>query len=140
MFKREWSKAEVENPSSEDLEELSQAYPFHPKYGKKIGDHNGAHFYTIGQRKGLNIGGFPEPLFIIGTNVDFNQVYAGMGKQHPGLFRKVLRIMSDEIHWVRKDLAMKVGESRRFEFAYSIPSAFAKGRVVLSRKRYVPGI
>lgn len=115
LFVRDWSKAEVDNPSDEDLMRLSQPYAFHPKYGKKIGDHNGAHFYTIGQRKGLNIGGFPEPLFIIGTNVEYNQVYTGMGKQHPGLYRKVLRVNADEIHWVREDMKMKVGESRRLK-------------------------
>ncbi|MBS2098633.1 tRNA 2-thiouridine(34) synthase MnmA [Carboxylicivirga linearis] len=115
LFVRDWSKADGDNPTDEDLMELSQPYAFHPKYGKKIGEHNGAHFYTIGQRKGLNIGGFAEPLFIIGTNVDFNQVYTGMGKQHPGLFRKVLRVNADEIHWVREDLKMKVGETRRLK-------------------------
>ncbi len=113
LFKRDWNQALVENPSDEVLEELSQPYYFHPKYGKKVGEHNGAHFKTIGQRKGLNIGGFPEPLFVIGTNVDFNQVYVGMGQDHPGLFRSVLFIASDEVHWVRPDLALKAGESRR---------------------------
>ena len=76
--------------------------------------HNGAHFYTIGQRKGLNIGGFPEPLFVIGINVQFNQVYVGMGQEHPGLFRQVLKVNVNEIHWVRPDLVLKVGENRRF--------------------------
>ncbi|MCU4156929.1 tRNA 2-thiouridine(34) synthase MnmA [Carboxylicivirga sp. A043] len=132
LFVRDWSKAEVENPSDADLEELSKPYLFHPKYGKKIGDHNGAHFYTIGQRKGLNIGGFPEPLFIIGTNVDFNQVYAGMGKQHPGLFRKVLRIMPDEIHWVRDDQEMEIGESRRLNLRIRYRQPLQKG--VLHRR------
>lgn len=116
LFIRDWSKLNVENPSDDDLLELSQPYGFHPKYGKKIGEHNGAHFYTIGQRKGLNIGGFPEPLFVIGTNVEFNQVYTGMGKEHPGLFRRVLNIAKDEIHWIREDLKMDVGESRRLSF------------------------
>ena len=82
---------------------------------KKIGEHNGAHFYTIGQRKGLNIGGFAEPLFIIGTNVDFNQVYTGMGKQHPGLFRKVLRVNADEIHWVTRGFRNESGRDSPFK-------------------------
>jgi len=114
LFKRDWEKAYVDAPTDEDLETLSQPYVFHPKFGKKVGEHNGAHFYTIGQRKGLNIGGFEKPLFIIGTNVDFNQVYVGMGQEHPGLFRNVLFVAADETHWVRPDLAMNVGESRRF--------------------------
>ncbi len=114
LFKRDWNQA-IENPTDEILEELSQPYVFHPKYGKRVGEHGGAHFYTIGQRKGLNIGGFPEPLFIIGTNIPFNQIYVGMGKQHPGLFRQVLKVAANELHWVRPDLEMAVGESRRLQ-------------------------
>ncbi len=114
LFQRDWNQGDSD-PSDEVLEELSKPYPFHPKYGKKVGEHNGAHFYTIGQRKGLNIGGFAEPLFIVGTNIDYNQIYVGMGKQHPGLFRKVLKVKADELHWVRPDLEMQVGESKRLK-------------------------
>ena len=111
LFVRDWSVLDDLKVSDEALEELSKPYPFHPKYGKRVGDHNGAHFYTIGQRKGLNIGGFPEPLFIIGTNIPFNQIYVGMGDNHPGLHRKVLKVETNEVHWVRNDLALKVGVS-----------------------------
>ncbi|WP_291857206.1 tRNA 2-thiouridine(34) synthase MnmA [Marinilabilia sp.] len=114
LFQREWAKAD-EEADNEVLEELSVAYPFHPRYGERIGEHNGAHFYTIGQRKGLDIGGFQEPLFVLGINVDFNQVFVGMGKEHPGLFRKVLKINNEEVHWIRPDLALKDGESRRLK-------------------------
>jgi tRNA-specific 2-thiouridylase len=114
LFQRNWRQAH-QDPSEEVLEELSQPYLFHPKYGKKVGEHGGAHFYTIGQRKGLNIGGFAEPLFIIGTNISYNQIYVGMGKQHPGLFRQVLKVKADELHWVRPDLSMTVGESKRLK-------------------------
>ncbi|PWD98841.1 tRNA 2-thiouridine(34) synthase MnmA [Marinilabilia rubra] len=114
LFERKWEFAENE-PCDEDLEILAKAYPFHPEYGKKIGEHNGAHFYTIGQRKGLDLGGFPEPLFVIGTDVEYNQVFVGMGKKHPGLFRKVLKINNEEVHWLRPDLAMETGESRRLK-------------------------
>ncbi len=114
LFQRDWQQAH-QDPSDELLEDLSQPYLFHPKYGKNVGEHGGAHFYTIGQRKGLNIGGFAEPLFIIGTNIPYNQIYVGMGKQHPGLFRQVLKVKSDELHWVRPDLTMKVGESQRLK-------------------------
>ncbi len=114
LFKRNWSEA-LKNPSEELFQSLSEPYPFHPKFGKKIGEHNGAHFYTIGQRKGLNIGGFAEPLFVIGINVDYNQVYVGMGQEHPGLYRSVLRINNDEVHWIRPDLALKSEESRKLE-------------------------
>ncbi|TAJ11418.1 tRNA 2-thiouridine(34) synthase MnmA [Marinilabiliaceae bacterium JC017] len=115
LFVRDWDKVYVAQPTDADLEELSKPYVFHPKYGKKIGDHNGAHFYTIGQRKGLNIGGFPEPLFVIGIDVNYNQVYMGMGLEHPGLFRRVLGIKSSEVHWIRPDLTMEQGEERRLK-------------------------
>ena len=114
LFNYDWESGES-HPSDEVLEQLSKSYTFHPKYGKKVGDHNGAHFYTIGQRKGLNIGGFPEPLFIIGINVEYNQVYVGMGQDHPGLYRKILFIDRSEIHWIRPDMEMNVGESRNYE-------------------------
>jgi tRNA-specific 2-thiouridylase len=113
LFNYSWDES-INNPDEIVLDKLSKPYPFHPIYGKNIGEHNGAHFYTIGQRKGLNIGGFPEPLFIIGTNVDYNQVYVGMGQDHPGLFRKVLFIEQSEIHWVRPDMEMKAGDVCRF--------------------------
>lgn len=114
LFQNEQDVATPQS-SDEQLDTLSNPYPFHPRYGTKIGDHNGAHFYTIGQRKGLSIGGFPEPLFIIGTDVNFNQVYVGMGQEHPGLYRKVLFINNNETHWVRPDLAMQPGDSQPFK-------------------------
>jgi tRNA-specific 2-thiouridylase len=111
IFSRDWSPADNADCPEETLYALSKGYEFHPKWGRKVGLHQGAHYYTIGQRKGLNIGGFPEPLFIIGTNVDYNQIYVGMGERHPGLYRKVLRVNRDELHWVRPDKALNVGES-----------------------------
>lgn len=113
IFMRDWAAADAGRASEETLRELSHNYAFHPKYGRKVGLHQGAHFYTIGQRKGLNIGGFPEPLFIIGTNVEHNQIFVGMGDNHPGLHRQVLRIEANELHWVRPDMKLGVGETMR---------------------------
>ena len=92
---------------------------FHPiKYvsemGKIIGEHNGAHFFTIGQRKGLNIGGTKNPLFVIGTDVKENIIFVGQGDNHPGLFRKALTVSKKNIHWIREDL--KIKEKDSFEF------------------------
>lgn len=78
--------------------------------GKVVGTHQGAHYFTIGQRKGLGVGGTVEPLFVIGTDVEENVIYTGQGKDHPGLFRKALFIREDELHWVREDLSMQEGE------------------------------
>lgn len=81
--------------------------------GVKVGEHNGAHFYTIGQRKGLQVGGKPEPLFVLATDVGTNAVYVGMGGDHPGLYRRGLRIRPEEMHWVRPDLTMGPADEPR---------------------------
>lgn len=83
-------------------------------FGKIIGKHDGAQFYTIGQRKGLNIGGHKEPVFVIDTDIPNNIIYVGEGHTHKGLSRSCLRIPSTEIHWIREDLAMSVGDIRRY--------------------------
>lgn len=82
-----------------------------PEMGKIVGKHQGAHYFTIGQRKGLNVGGTTDPLFIIATNVETNTIYTGLSSQHPGLFRKGLFIEKEEVHWIRNDLALANGES-----------------------------
>lgn len=79
--------------------------------GKVVGQHQGAHFFTIGQRKGLNVGGTKESLFVIGTDVDLNIIYTGQGKSHPGLYRNTLFVKEGELHWVRPDLALGEGET-----------------------------
>jgi tRNA-uridine 2-sulfurtransferase len=97
-----------------DLSELVKPSTYEPAVGETIGVHNGAHFFTIGQRKGMNIGGHKEALFVIGTDVTKNVVYVGEGQNHPGLNRKGLFIRNDEIHWIRTDLKMSEGESRDY--------------------------
>lgn len=131
LFVRDWSLSESTLVTDDELEELSKPYPFHPKYGKRVGDHNGAHFYTIGQRKGLNIGGFPEALFIIGTNIPFNQIYVGMGENHPGLHRKVLKVETNEVHWVRNDLALTVGQELELMVRIRYRQPLQKARLVM---------
>jgi tRNA-specific 2-thiouridylase len=83
-------------------------------YGKIVGKHDGAQFYTIGQRKGLNIGGHKDSIFVIETDIPGNIIYVGEGHTHKGLSRSCLRIDPSEIHWIRPDLAMTVGEIRRY--------------------------
>lgn len=100
--------------SHTDIEHLTEPFKLTPDLGKVIGEHNGAHYYTIGQRKGLNIGGKPKPMFIIGTDTEKNVIYMGMGEDHPGLHRKGLFIPTADEHWVRPDLALKNGEQRNY--------------------------
>ena len=84
-------------------------------YGKIVGRHDGAQFYTIGQRKGLNIGGHKDSVFVIDTDIPQNIIYVGEGHTHKGLSRSCLRIDPSEIHWIRPDLTMAEGEVRRFK-------------------------
>ena len=105
----------AEREGATELEKLAEPYRYTVRDGKKIGEHNGAHFYTIGQRKGLGIGGRKESLFIIGTDVETNTIYVGEGDSHPGLYRKALRIDNAEVHWVEPCEALKVGEERRIK-------------------------
>ena len=83
-------------------------------YGKIVGKHDGAQFYTIGQRKGLNIGGHKDSVFVIGTDIERNMIYVGEGHTHKGLSRSCLRIEPSEIHWIRPDLMKVSGEIRRY--------------------------
>jgi len=103
-----------DKPSFSSKEETlifeSKPISYTPEVGKVVGKHLGAHYFTIGQRKGLNVGGTKEALFIIATDVKTNSIYTGQGHQHPGLFRKVLRVQPQEIHWIRKDLQLQNGE------------------------------
>jgi tRNA-specific 2-thiouridylase len=103
-----------QKPSNIQTEEEKLAYEsrslsYEPYMGKVVGKHQGAHFFTIGQRKGLNVGGTKEPLFIIATNVDTNTIYTGLGSEHPGLFKKALFVQNSEVHWIREDLAIANG-------------------------------
>ena len=98
----------------ENFAKLCSPFPYKPWNGKVIGEHNGAHFYTIGQRKGLNIGGYEKPLFVLATDVIRNIIYVGEGQDHPALFRRGLFIPSEDIHWVRPDFAMSVDQEREF--------------------------
>jgi len=93
------------------LRKESKKLDLKPEYGKVLGTHDGAHFFTKGQRKGLGIGGTKEPLFVIDTDVENNILYTGQGKNHPGLHKKGLWVTNDEVHWVRPDLQLKAGKT-----------------------------
>lgn len=97
------------------LEGLTKPQIFSQEDGEVVGQHSGAHYFTVGQRKGLGVGGKIEPLFVIQTDVDENVVYTGQGHDHPGLNRKGLFITKEEIHWTREDLAMEIGEERTYQ-------------------------
>jgi tRNA-specific 2-thiouridylase len=100
---------------TQELEYLSSKQTYSISEGKKVGMHQGAHYFTKGQRKGLAVGGTKEALFVIDTDVNENVVYTGQGKSHPGLYRRGLFIQASEIHWVREDMAIGVGEKMTVE-------------------------
>ncbi|WP_440882176.1 tRNA 2-thiouridine(34) synthase MnmA [Tenacibaculum sp. C7A-26P2] len=99
----------------EELAFFAEKYVYAKENGKVVGKHQGAHYFTKGQRKGLAVGGTKEPLFVIETDVDENIIYTGEGKNHKGLYRNVLFVANDELHWIRKDLALNPGETMEVE-------------------------
>ncbi|WP_299134469.1 tRNA 2-thiouridine(34) synthase MnmA [uncultured Tenacibaculum sp.] len=108
------SVTQFENKEAE-LAYFSTKFVYTKEDGKVVGKHQGAHYFTKGQRKGLAVGGTKEPLFVIETDVDENVIYTGEGKNHKGLYRNVLFVSNEELHWVRKDLALKFGETLEVE-------------------------
>ena len=99
--------------SDEDqtLVQKAKKYHYNTSDGTLVGEHQGAHFYTIGKRKGLGIGGFEAPLFVIDTDVAKNIIYVGEGKSHPGLYRDTLKVSPEEVHWIRTDVVLRTGDS-----------------------------
>lgn len=111
-----YEKEEINFDSKIDrLQHLSKKFNYELEDGKIVGKHQGAHYFTKGQRKGLAVGGTPEPLFVIDTDVEENVIYTGQGKDHPGIYRKGLFIAQDEIHWIRRDLQIKNNEELRLK-------------------------
>ncbi len=106
---------DFENCSDANLIALTQAHAYSVADGKIIGEHNGAHYYTIGQRKGLGIGGFKTGLFVIATDTKENIVYLGEGEEHRGLNRPGLFIKNEDVHWIREDIALKENEKRTYQ-------------------------
>jgi tRNA-specific 2-thiouridylase len=101
--------------AEDDLKRMTSPHSLNPGDGVTAGVHDGAHFYTVGQRKGLNLGGYREPLFVIGTDTAGNIIYVGEGQMHGGLYRKGLFIRNSDIHWIREDLSMKPGDNRDYQ-------------------------
>ena len=108
-------KSKLKNPpSGDEFLSLSQKYSYQKSDGKIVGEHNGAHFFTIGQRKGLKVGGTPLPLFVLETDTQNNLIFVGQGAEHPGLLRPSLRVKTEDVHWLRSDLKLKSGEQANY--------------------------
>ncbi len=131
--KQEIDLNEVKSKEKE-LELLSASFSFTHDDGEEIGEHNGAYYYTVGQRKGLNIGGFSEPLFVLETDVSKNIIYVGMGESHPALFKKALFVNSNEIHWIREDLKINENETMNINFRIRYRQPLQSGTVYRFKK------
>lgn len=108
-------KAYADWEAALDIEKMAQPFQYTPEMGKVVGEHQGAHYFTIGQRKGLGVGGTPLPLFVIATDTHANIIYTGQGHNHPGLNRRVLFVKKEDIHWVRESLQLATGEKATYE-------------------------
>lgn len=113
------------------LKHISMPFKYAEKDGKTVGEHQGAHYFTIGQRKGLGVGGTKEPLFVISTDVKQNIIYVGQGKNHPGLYRKALFVTNKDIHWLRKDLELNIGESMNYMVRVRYRQALRKATLIM---------
>jgi tRNA-specific 2-thiouridylase len=113
----------------DSLDSLTEAYHYTPDSGKIVGEHKGAHYFTIGQRKGLGVGGTPEPLFIIDTDTKNNIVYTGQGDGHKGLYRKGLVVKNEDIHWVRNDLKLEINADMAVEARIRYRQDLEKARI-----------
>lgn len=117
-------------PVAENVVELSRPFQFDPNMGIKVGEHIGAHYYTIGQRKGLHIGGRPMPSFVIGIDTATNTVYSGQTEQHPGLNRWALKIDEKDAHWIQTLQELKVGEERPYDIRIRYRQPLQKGTLI----------
>jgi tRNA-specific 2-thiouridylase len=113
----------------EDLHAFTRAIKYQETDGKKVGEHSGAHYFTIGQRKGLNVGGKAEGMFVIATDTITNTIYVGMGDQHPGLLRNGLFVPQADVHWIREDLKLEIGTEKDFLLRIRYRQALANGRL-----------
>lgn len=104
----------LEDVEQETLDQICLPLKYTADQGKKVAEHNGAHYFTVGQRKGLNVGGTGKPLFVIQTDTKENIIYTGLGEEHPGLLRNGLFVPKEDVHWIRKDLRLNPGESKRY--------------------------
>lgn len=108
------SQADLRTDDIHFLDALCRSPRYDPSQGRLIGHHPGAHFYTVGQRKGLQAGGMQKPVYVLATDTEKNIIYAGMGDDHPGLYRSGVFIKKADVHWIRPDRSLQTGEKVRY--------------------------
>jgi tRNA-specific 2-thiouridylase len=116
------------------LEYYGRKYTYNLNDGAIVSKHQGAHYFTKGQRKGLAVGGTVEPLFVIETDVIDNVIYTGEGKNHPGLYRNVLFVTNEEVHWIRQDLELSVGQEMQVKARIRYRQSLEKATLYKTKK------
>ena len=116
------------NKKINDLDELSNGYIYNENDGEVVGTHVGAHFYTIGQRKGISVGGTKDPLYVIALDTKKNILYVGEGDNHPGLMRKVLSVKKSQFHNIDdgSDITQIQGLKARIRYRQALQSVQVK--------------
>ncbi len=125
-----------EEVSINNIEKLADSFVFSEKEGKEVTQHIGAHYYTIGQRKGLHIGGRPEPSFVIGIDTTENIVYSGQSEEHLGLHRWALKMKAEEVHWIQGSHHLSIGESRSYFIKIRYRQIAQKGTLIRKEDAY----
>jgi tRNA-specific 2-thiouridylase len=120
----------------ENVARLSMPFRYHPSVGMHVADHQGAHYYTIGQRKGLQIGGRPEPSFVLSTDTRENVIYSGQSETHPGLFRRALKLENNEINWIQKIPAELLQQGVACSVRIRYRQALQKAQLVVQNNSY----
>ncbi|SFN88177.1 tRNA (5-methylaminomethyl-2-thiouridylate)-methyltransferase [Algoriphagus ornithinivorans] len=105
----------LEDLDTDELDALALPVHYQANQGKVLGEHNGAHYFTVGQRKGLQVGGTGKPLFVIATDTKENNIYTGLGDDHQGLLRNALFVKEKDIHWIREDLELNPGQNAKYQ-------------------------
>ncbi len=116
------------------LEAVVETPRFSPEIAKKVGEHNGAHYYTVGQRKGLNVGGMEKPMFVLATDTTANLIYTGLGENHPGLLNFGLFVAAKDVHWIREDLRLQSGQSGRYPSRIRYRQPLTMATLVMRKK------
>ena len=123
-------------PTIENVEELAKAFVYNSEMGEVVQEHQGAHYYTIGQRKGLHIGGRPNPSFVIGIDTETNTVYSGQNEDHNGLNKYALKIDNQDIHWVNVNNSLNMNESLDCSVRIRYRQQLQKGTLIRKENGY----
>jgi tRNA-specific 2-thiouridylase len=127
-------RLEEERSTANKLDERVLPFHYDPNLGKVVGEHTGAHYFTVGQRKGLAVGGTAEPLFVLATDTEKNIIYTGQGESHKGLYKSGLFIKKADVHWIRPDLKMAEGTNREYLIRIRYRQQLVSGQLYMEKQ------